>query len=91
MQYIFLRRFLKSDYKNEDLNVILKKLYGTNFFDDIKLSISNGVLKIVVKEYPIINSVKVEGEPKNERIEKLLEVISSKKNVPFIKNILRKR
>ena len=80
---------LKSDYTSEDLNNILKKLYGTNFFDDIKLSINNNVLKIVVKEYPIINSVKVEGEPKNERIEKLLEVISSKKNGPFIKNILR--
>ncbi len=79
---------LKSDYKNEDLNVILKKLYGTNFFDDIKLSISNGVLKIVVKEYPIINSIVVEGEPKNERVEALLERIVSKKNSPFIKNIL---
>ena len=27
---------LKSDYKSEDLNLILKKLYGTNFFDDIE-------------------------------------------------------
>ena len=80
---------LKSDYTSEDLNNILKKLYGTNFFDDIKLSINNNVLKIVVKEYPIINSVKVEGEAKDERVEKLLEVISSKKNSPFIKNILR--
>ena len=26
---------LKSDYKSQDLNNILKKLYGTNFFDDI--------------------------------------------------------
>ncbi len=80
---------LKSDYKNEDLSEILKKLYGTNFFDDIKLSINNGVLKIVVKEYPIISSIEIEGEPKEERIEKLLEVIASKKNSPFITNILR--
>ncbi len=80
---------LKSDYKSEDLSEILKKLYGTNFFDDIKLSIDNGVLKIVVKEYPIISSIEIEGEPKQERIEKLLEVIASKKNSPFITNILR--
>ncbi len=80
---------LKADYNDEDLSKILKKLYGTNFFDDIKLSIINGVLKINVKEYPIINSIKVEGEPKNERIEKLLEVIALKKNSPFVKNTLR--
>ena len=41
---------LKSDYKIEDLNEILKKLYETNFFNDIKLSINNGILEIAVKE-----------------------------------------
>ena len=79
---------LKSDYKSEDLNEILKKLYETNFFNDIKLSINNGILEIAVKEYPIINSIVVEGEPKDERVEQLLETIASKKNSPFIKSIL---
>ena len=79
---------LPADYNNQDLNKILKDLYSTNFFDDIKISIENGVLKILVREYPIINSVKIEGEPKKERAEQVLEKINSKKNGPFIKNIL---
>ena len=79
---------LPADYQKQDLNRILKDLYSTNFFDDIKITIENEVLKILVKEYPIINSVKIEGEAKKERTEKILETINSKKNSPFIKNIL---
>ena len=50
---------IPSDYKNEDLNRILKNLYSTNFFDDVKVSIENGILKITVKEHPIINSINI--------------------------------
>ena len=80
---------LNSDYETSDLNRILKNLYSTNFFDDIKLTLDNGVLKIIVKEYPIVNNIKVDGEPKKERKKELLERISLKKSSPFIKNILR--
>ena len=38
-----------SNYEKNDLNRILKNLYSTNFFDDIKASIKNGVLEIIVK------------------------------------------
>ena len=67
---------LNSDYETSDLNRILKNLYSTNFFDDIKLTLDNGVLKIIVKEYPIVNNIKVDGEPKKERKKELLERIS---------------
>ena len=79
---------IPSDYENEDVNKILKNLYSTDFFDDIKITIDQGVLKIFVKEYPTINNLKVEGEPKKKRIEFLLENIRSKKNGPFIKSTL---
>ena len=79
---------LPADYKSNDVDKILKNLYSTNFFDDIKININQGVLEIIVKEYPIINSVKIEGELKKERSKKLLERIETKKNGPFVKNIL---
>ena len=50
------------NYTNFDLDLILKNLYETNFFEDIKLSLNNGILKIKVKEYSIINSISLEGE-----------------------------
>ena len=81
---------LNSDYETSDLNRILKNLYSTNFFDDIKLTLDNGVLKIIVKEYPIVNNIKVDGEPKKERKKELLERISLKKSSPFIKNIFER-
>jgi len=46
-----------SDYSQDDLNSILKKIYATNFFKNINLSIENSILKITVVENPIINSV----------------------------------
>ncbi len=77
-----------SNYEKKDLNRIIKNLYSTNFFDDITASIRNGILEIKVKEYPIINSITVEGELKNERVEQLKEAIQTKKNSPYIKNII---
>ncbi len=77
-----------ANYEKNDLNKIIKNLYSTNFFDDIRTSIKNGVLEIIIKEYPIINSITVEGEPKEERIKQLKDTIQTKKNSPYIKNIV---
>ena len=44
-----------------DINNILKKLYDTNFFEDVSVSFENNVLKITVKELPIIQEVKLTG------------------------------
>ena len=38
----------------EDLNNILKKLYETNFFKDVSIDFSNGILFVNVEENPII-------------------------------------
>ena len=34
------------------INKILNSLYSTDFFEDIKINEANGVLRIIVKEYP---------------------------------------
>ena len=53
---------LGKDYSPFDINKILKNLYDTNFFEDIKISLKDGVLNIGVKEYATINSVELNGE-----------------------------
>ena len=35
-----------SDYSQDDLNTILKKIYATNFFKNINISIENSILNI---------------------------------------------
>ena len=57
---------LNKDYSDFDINNILKNLYETEFFEDIKISLNNNVLKITVQEYPVINSVTLKGEKSNE-------------------------
>ena len=45
----------KNNFNQEDLNLIIKKLYDTDFFEDINVSLNNSTFKIKVVEYKIIN------------------------------------
>lgn len=56
-----------SQVNSDNLNDVTKKLYETNFFSDIELNLSKGILKIKVIENPIIQSVAFNGV-KNKRI-----------------------
>jgi outer membrane protein insertion porin family len=50
------------DNLNEnDLNNILKDLYETNFFNDVKISLSDGELFVSVIENPIIETIDING------------------------------
>ena len=56
-----------SQVNNDDLNDIVKKLYETNFFKDIKINFKQGILNLKVSENAIIQSVVFNGV-KNKRI-----------------------
>jgi len=81
---------LKSSYSNEELNKILKNLYSTNFFEDIKISFNNNILSITVIEYPIVNTITIEGEKANKTIDALKKDILSKEKDSFIKSNISK-
>ncbi len=52
---------LNDDLTEEDLNISLKKLYETNFFKDLKISLENNILKIDIIENPIIEDIQISG------------------------------
>ena len=52
----------EKDYSENDLNKIIENLYSTDFFEDIKVSLNNGILNLNLKEYPIINQLIISGE-----------------------------
>ena len=79
---------LGRDYSTIDLNEVLKRIYSTNFFEDVKLSLKNNVLNIVVKEYPLINSLDLQGEKSNTIKKSILEKLSLKENGSYISNKL---
>jgi len=79
---------LNKNYSSADLNEILKKLYTTNFFEDIKISLKNNVLLIDVKEYAVINNIEFRGEKAEKLKKKVLEILQLKSKESFIENKL---
>ena len=66
---------LNQNLKKKELNTILKNIYSSNFFEDVNISFLNNVLKIKVKEKPIIIDVNYNGLKSNE----LKNIISEKR------------
>ena len=48
---------INQNIDNLKINEIIKNLYSTNFFEDIRISVSNQTLFIKVIEYPVINEI----------------------------------
>ena len=71
------------EYTSENINQILKNLYSTDFFEDIKIEVKDKTLSIKVKENPIIQNVIITGIKKEEFKNKLLETISLKNRSSF--------
>ena len=49
------------DLKTNDLNLILKSLYDSNFFNNISVSLVDGVLSIEINESPLIQNITIKG------------------------------
>ena len=62
---------LGTDYKDDDLNDILKKLYDSGFLQNVNLKIVNNILEINVVENPIIENIEILGI-ENEKLKEAL-------------------
>ena len=67
---------LGEDINSNNLNDILKNIYESNFFKDVKVSINENVLSINVKENPLIENIELKG-------------IKAKKIIKAVKNDLK--
>ncbi len=76
------------NFTNIEINNSLKKLYDTNFFADIKISLSNGLLKIDVLENPIIEDIEIVGLKNKTFLKKISESMILKNRMSFTKNQL---
>ena len=71
-----------------NLNDILKSLYETNFFKEIKVNLNNNTLFINVIENPIIEIISYEGIKSNKILDQLKENAVVKSRSSFNKSIL---
>ena len=81
----FTETNIKQNLSDKDLDIILKKLYDTSFFEDISLNLSSGILKITVKEYPIIQSIIFNGIKTEKRTKLLKDATTLKEKSPYSK------
>ncbi len=79
----------KQDLKNENLNLIIKNLYSTNFFSDIDVSFNNGILKINVKENPVVQTLVFKGIKRRKILEVLNDAVQLKEKSSFLESIAK--
>ncbi len=65
------------------LNEILKKLYDTNYFNNVSVSVVNKILKINVEENPIVGLINIEGiKSENFKLE-IIKTLKLKSRTSF--------
>ena len=74
---------LNNEINDNELNTILKNLYETNFFEDIKLKIIDQTLIVNVKEFPLISSLEIVGVKAKKIKNPILENIKLKNKGSF--------
>ena len=67
------------DISENDLNILLKKLYETNFFEEVSVNLKNNILTINIIENPLIQNVRFQGVKNKDILEFLNEQIKLKK------------
>ena len=53
---------IPKNYDSNDINLIIKNLYETGFFENINIKLQNNTLIVNVKEYKVINEIIISGE-----------------------------
>ena len=81
---------LNDNFTSDKLNQTLKKLYDTNFFNNVSLSIDNGLLIIDLNENPIIENIEISGIKNKKVLEQIEKEISLKDRMSFSENLLNK-
>ncbi len=75
---------------DEDLNLILKNIYESNFFKNVSVDFSNNILIINVEELPIIENIYYEGIKAQKIREKLFKDLSLKQRSSYNEIFLKK-
>ena len=79
-------------FTNEDISNVIKNLFSTNLFVDIKVSLDQNTLYISVNETPIISRINIDGNAliETEQIISSLNSIGISQSKPYSKNLVDK-
>ncbi len=85
---MFTETKIGDDLQNSDINIILKKLYETNFFENISVVYLNNILSIKVTELPLIQNLIITGVKAKKYKELITNNLNLKAKSSFNKSIL---
>ena len=76
------------DLKENEINIILKNLYETNFFQNVELKFTNNKLFIVVKENPLIQNIDYNGVKSKKILEEIKKDLNLKSRSSYNQTLL---
>ena len=82
-------KYFNKKISNEEINLITKDLYKSDFFDDIIVKVNKNILQIEVVETPVINEIYFFGNS-FFTAEQLKDIVKINKRDTFSKNKLNK-
>ena len=80
---MFTKTNIGENINNKDLNEILKRIYDSTFFEDVKVSIKENTLKIVVLENPLVENVEIKGPKAKKIVEELKKNLQVKARTSY--------
>ena len=86
---IFSKVSINDDLDQNDLNTILKNIYETGFFKDVKIDFERNILTIYVEENPIIQNINYEGVKSNNLLDIITKNLTLKERSSFNENSLQ--
>ena len=83
---MFSKLNIGKDANIADLNNSLKTLFETDYFKNVSLNMSQGIVNITVEENPIIQNITINGIKNDSIFENLNKVTKKIEKYPFIKS-----
>ena len=78
------------NYNKSELNIILKKLYQTDFFENVVISLDKETLIVNIVENPIIEEIEFSGVKNKTILKTLRNKIQLKEKNSFVKSKVKK-
>ena len=80
---MFTKTNIGENIDDKDVNEILKRIYESTFFEDVKVSIKENTLKIVVLENPLVENVQIKGPKAKKIVEELKKNLQVKARTSY--------
>jgi outer membrane protein insertion porin family len=79
-------------YNNDEISNVIKNLFSTNLFTDIRVNLDQNTLYISVVETPIISRINIDGNKlvESEQITSSLDSVGISQSKPYSRNLVDK-